>query len=102
MRVGKIQTLVCHKCNFYSSKFIRVVDEGLTYQCPTCELPMKLLQNERQGIKCFTPYYNRQLDQKFYTASDERSYVKKNGLYDITGEHKAWRSGRGGWKNKAD
>lgn len=101
MRVGKIMSVSCTRCSFTSKKFIKTDEEGLEYPCPICTSPMKVHQGEKPTVKCFTPYYNRQLDQKFYTRDEERSYVKKNGLYDITGEHKAWRSGRGGWKNKA-
>lgn len=100
MRVGSVSSFTCSGCRLSFNIFCKVGEEE-GKGCPACgeDLVREVYQ---KSSKCFTPYYNRQLDQTFYTKDDEKTYTKKNGLVNITGEHKAWRSGRGGWKNKAD
>lgn len=102
MRVGSVKRLDCPSCHMSFSQFIKVEDLEKEITCPTCDTPMTPSENSPKTTwRPFTPYYNKQLDREFHTADEERSYTKKHGLADITGEHSAWRSGRGGWKNKA-
>ena len=98
MIVAKISEFYCGGCSKTYNKFYRL--DGPLPTCELCYCEMELRSSGKKTYFPFTPYHNKQLDKYFATADEERSYVKKNGLADITGEHDAWRSGRGGWKNK--
>lgn len=102
MRIGAVYTYRCKSCGSYLRKFVSEHSKGAPFPCIDCGSLMNLVETPKRMYSPFTPYYNKQLDQKFYTRDEERSYTKKNGLIDITGEHKAARSGRGGWRNKLD
>lgn len=96
MRVGTVKKLCCPSCKTSFSQFIRT-DEQRMPECELCCMPMEIVEQKRQTWSPFTPYYNKQLDQTFHTADEERSFAKKRGLVDIRAEIQGRKAGRNQW-----
>ena len=99
-RICKVISFHCPECNVYSERVVKTEDFGNPVHCDCGTQMSEGDVSKPLYWKPFTPYYHTQLEQTFMTKDDEKRYTKKHGMVDISGEVKAWKSGRGSWRNR--
>ena len=87
-RVGETRSFMCIACGARVEKFCKAVEGAIEeVDCHICGGECAIVEKTSPlAHRPFTPYYHHQLDQYFHSRSDEKSYTKKHGMVNISGD----------------
>lgn len=86
-KIGETKWFFCRECRDRIEVFCKMEGVTPTLFCKKCGNEREPLDKQAQMYwKPFTPYYHHQLGEHFSSRSEERDFVKKNGLVNISGD----------------